>query len=434
MQDFLRRTTDDILTIMKYSTYIYGRTLKIDFREICSPKDGLSSKSVSLIKELINTDVPSNGDINRLRYLFVRERHQVLFGVGFNHCQFLDERYWNDISKIRTLRSFVGIVVDNEEFSKQTSIPVDFDFFKKLYLNYIPNIWELEDRPRNREVIIAESCLSEQSDDWCKLDGNVVFNSDDSYCRFFPPSDEESIIHSLKKCQSSVAIGLNVECHVMSAYRRFNHHIPNAVCLDTRSIHDYIFVVSGQEQEEPIIMGNRSQQRIKIPQDNKMSNKVSEVETNESAYKPAILSSLRKSVSLNRDSIDKKQSMEGDLMSIDWGDDTIESSKVSNIITNSDNFDETIEEGDCDFMKDSSDLAPMEFSAKKANTDDKPKKVLSPKAIAVCVMIILLCLTLFLVIQKTRHIPSGKEVQEKKVQMTLDSLTFDSIEHQSLQK
>ena len=42
---------------MKYKVYIYGRTLKIDFREICSPQEGLSIKTVSLVKELINTKV-----------------------------------------------------------------------------------------------------------------------------------------------------------------------------------------------------------------------------------------------------------------------------------------------------------------------------------------------------------------------------------------
>lgn len=67
---------------MKFQTYIYGRTLNIDFREICSPQKRMSPQTVSLVKEIINTDVISNGDINRLRYLFVRDSGRVLFGVG----------------------------------------------------------------------------------------------------------------------------------------------------------------------------------------------------------------------------------------------------------------------------------------------------------------------------------------------------------------
>ena len=81
---------------MKYQTYIYGRTLNIDFREICSPHKGLPAKMVSLVKQLINTDVSSNGDINRLRYLFVRDSGQILFGVGFNHRQCLPRELQTD--------------------------------------------------------------------------------------------------------------------------------------------------------------------------------------------------------------------------------------------------------------------------------------------------------------------------------------------------
>lgn len=47
---------------MKFQTYIYGRTQNIDFREICSPQKRLSPQMVSLVKEIINTDVISNGD------------------------------------------------------------------------------------------------------------------------------------------------------------------------------------------------------------------------------------------------------------------------------------------------------------------------------------------------------------------------------------
>lgn len=141
---------------MKYKVYIYGRTLKIDFREICSPQEGLSIKTVSLVKELINTDVLSNGDITRPRYLFVRDSGRILFGIGFNHRQYLKSELQTDFSRKRGLRSFVGIVVEESEFNNLISIPTDPDFFIRLYLNNISTVWDLEDRPKNRKIIIRD--------------------------------------------------------------------------------------------------------------------------------------------------------------------------------------------------------------------------------------------------------------------------------------
>lgn len=117
---------------MKHKTYIYGRTLNIDFREICSPEEGLPAQMASLVRELINTDAISNGDIDRPRYLFVRNSGQVLFGLGFNHRQYLQKELQTDFSGRRGLRSFVGIVIEESEFDSLQSIPIDTDFYINL--------------------------------------------------------------------------------------------------------------------------------------------------------------------------------------------------------------------------------------------------------------------------------------------------------------
>lgn len=222
---------------MKFQTYIYGRTLNIDFREICSPQKRMSPQTVSLVKEIINTDVISNGDINRLRYLFVRDSGRVLFGVGFNHPQYLNKELQTDFSGRRALRSFVGIVVDECEFENLQSLPICSDFFISLYLRYIQGVWHLEDRSKNRDVIISEITEQEPEDNWCRLDGNMSFNADNNVCKFFNPTEEHSVLSSIKRCTSNIIIGLNVETHVLTALRRFNVNISNALCLDTVEEH-----------------------------------------------------------------------------------------------------------------------------------------------------------------------------------------------------
>lgn len=306
---------------MRYSTYIYGRTLNIDFREICSPDKGLSPKSIRLVKELINTDVISNGDINRLRYLFVREREQILFGVGFSHRDILEKHLWTDLTRKRGLRSFVGIVIEAEEFNKLDAIPVDGDFFINLYLQYIYQVWDLEDRPKNRKAIISKISECSQAENWCNLDGNMTFNVDESICRFFHKEDENTILHSLKNCFSSIAIGLNVESHVFSAFRRFNVAIPNVICLDTQITHDDYLLVNNHRSEDisqRIRDGYKGQCKTKETRDNAMEGGS---RSDNVGRRPAILSSLRKSESLDNNSIKKRAVQDNDLMNIEWGDD-----------------------------------------------------------------------------------------------------------------
>lgn len=243
---------------MQFKTYIYGRTLNIDFREICVPEQGISQTSASLVRELLNTDVPSNGDINRFRYLFARERNQVLFGIGFTHSQLLDESMWTDLSGRRSVRSFVGIVIASDEFEKLHSLPISPEFFKELYLQYVSDIWSLEDRSRNRKVILSELSNIDPEDNWCPLDGDVDFNSANEICRFFSPGYEDRVLHSLNKCTSAVLIGLNVESHVFTSFRRQDTIIPNAVCMDTNLKHEERLLSETPQPAPPVIHGDQT--------------------------------------------------------------------------------------------------------------------------------------------------------------------------------
>lgn len=218
---------------MQFYTYIYGRTLNIDFREICTSPSGISESSKALIKQLLNTDVVSNGAITHQRYLFVREEKQVIFGVGINHLHYFDKPYQTDMSGRRGLRSFIGIVIDCEEFDEMDSIPINPDFFVSLYLKQIAEVWNLDDRPKNRRVLTSASTIIMPGTDWLTLNGTLSFNNDYSKCRFFSKNEESLVLSSLKNCRLSVMVGLNNEGHVISAAKRFNDYIPNALCDDT---------------------------------------------------------------------------------------------------------------------------------------------------------------------------------------------------------
>lgn len=196
----------------------------------------------NLVSAVINID---DRKIDRPRYLFVRDSGLILFGIGFNNSKELSEhpKLHKDCGS-RDVRSFVAIVIEACEFDNLQSIPVDKDFYINLYLKYITNIWDLPDRLKNHEAIISEISEQEPMGNWCKLDGNLSFNADDALCRFFNPTDESSILSSIKRCHSNIAIGLNVEDHVLTAIQRISTHphIANALCLNTKKEHDYEFI------------------------------------------------------------------------------------------------------------------------------------------------------------------------------------------------
>lgn len=378
---------------MRYSAYIYGRTFYIDFREICSPDKGLSQKSIRLVKELINTDVISNGDINRLRYLFVREREQILFGVGFCHREFLEKDLWTDLTKKRELRSFVGIVIEAEEFNKLDAIPIDSNFFINLYLKYIYQVWNLEDRPKNRKVIISEISECSQADNWCNLDGNMTFNVDESICRFFHKEDENTILHSLKNCFSSISIGLNVESHVFSAFRRYNVALPNVICLDTQISHDDHLLVNNQRSEDipqRIRDGYKGRCKTKETRDCAMEGGT---KSDNVRRMPAILSSLRKCESLDDNSIKKRAVQDNDLMNIEWGDDdTPNFSEQSIDISNEHQSSATLNKDN-----DSNGLSDKNIIDDKNDgvvPDDASKKAFRPRLVVL--LIILLAIVMLL--------------------------------------
>lgn len=354
---------------MKYGIYIYGRTLQIDFRDIVSPIDGLPLKSDKLVRQLINTDVPSNGNIERLRYLFVRDSDKVLFGIGFDHRQFLSEELWTDYTGKRGLRSFVGITMDLNEFEKLSSFPTDYMFYINIYLEYIKNVWELDDRPQNRVVIECQQKEIEVSSSWCKLDGTISFNHDNHKCRFFPLAKENEILKSLKRCHSSVMVGLNVESHVTSAFRRFNVNISNALCLNTVKIHDFVLCTDSNTKEET--------HRVSNPKANSWikqeTYKAEDVEQTTVSSQPALLSSLRR---VNSTNTIISGTPDETLMNIDWGDTSGNSIECANILPQHQSDEQIVDHTNRDTK--GNELSIQDYKS----TSDKsgiPKKEFRPK-------------------------------------------------------
>ena len=376
---------------MKYHAFIYGRTRNIDFRVICNSPNGVMPYTEALAKQLINTDVPSNGDINRVRYLFVEEPNQVLFGIGFNHRHVLPEELHTDSSNRRGLRSFVGIVVKKEDFYNLESIPTSFEFYIDLYKTIVLPIWDFEDRPNNQKVIISKECFSEPLDDWCRLDGDIKFNNKEGLCRFFIHSDEYRIIASLKECKSAVAIGLNTESHIITASRRFNVHIPNAVCMDTSESHDCeLLPMSSDLQPRGMCRIRHKQTSIhKVNHKNSHETYIKEDEgVVNTPTKPAILTSLKEIC--KTDSLDQRNTVYTDdsvLMSIDWGEVTpLERSTEIHPRRESEDCMEKVLRESCE-----------EYGS-EGKMSIPPKKASRPKLIMVIVllvivMIVLLCRT-----------------------------------------
>ena len=220
---------------MKYYPYIYGRTFHIDYREIvCPPAEiGIDQKIRKLVRQCINEDVPSNGLIAEERYLLTQNEQVVLLGIGFHNNMLSNKSFCFDKSGTRMVRSFVGIVMKKEDFLQCSSLPLSTEFFENIFVKYVGPRWQLPDTPMNIDSVIAGQEEALQDGIWTPQDGTIRFNEKAGICRFFPQSEKEAVLHSLKYCHSSVVTGLNTESHVGTAARRFQVDMFNAECIGT---------------------------------------------------------------------------------------------------------------------------------------------------------------------------------------------------------
>lgn len=218
---------------MKYYPYIYGRTFHIDYREIVCPPAaiGVDQKIRKLVRQCINEDVPSNGLIAEERYLLTQNEQVVLLGIGFHNNMLSNKSFCFDKSGTRMVRSFVGIVMKKEDFLQCSSLPLSSEFFENIFVKYVGPRWQLSDTPMNIDSVIAVQEEALPDDTWTPQDGTIRFNEKAGICRFFPQSEKEAVLHSLKYCRSSVVTGLNTESHVGTAARRFQVDMFNAECI-----------------------------------------------------------------------------------------------------------------------------------------------------------------------------------------------------------
>lgn len=220
---------------MKYYPYIYGRTFHIDYREIVCPPAaiGVDQKIRKLVRQCINEDVPSNGLIAEERYLLTQNEQVVLLGIGFHNNMLSNKSFCFDKSGTRMVRSFVGIVMKKEDFLQCSSLPLSTEFFENIFVKYVGPRWQLPDTPMNIDSVIAGQEEALPDGTWTPQDGTIRFNEKAGICRFFPQSEKEAVLHSLKYCRSSVVTGLNTESHVGTATRRFQVDMFNAECIGT---------------------------------------------------------------------------------------------------------------------------------------------------------------------------------------------------------
>ena len=218
---------------MKYYPYIYGRTFHIDYREIVCPPAaiGVDQKIRKLVRQCINEDVPSNGLIAEERYLLTQNEQVVLLGIGFHNNMLSNKSFCFDKSGTRMVRSFVGIVMKKEDFLQCSSLPLSSEFFENIFVKYVGPRWQLSDTPMNIDSVIAVQEEALPDGTWTPQDGTIRFNEKAGICRFFPQSEKEAVLHSLKYCRSSVVTGLNTESHVGTAARRFQVDMFNAECI-----------------------------------------------------------------------------------------------------------------------------------------------------------------------------------------------------------
>lgn len=228
---------------MKYWVFIYARTFEHDFRSICIPPANIVKKDKleEFAKQVINTDRESNGSLKNKRYAFSKFEKYILWGMGFSHemasfKQYGLEKYERDC-KPRTLRSFIGIIMEYSDFHQLDFIPYDDSFFFSLFEKYVTPYWHWPEFKGWKAINSKIEC-DNSINYGLSLNGNVQFNNEHQNCLFFPDEEERNVLSSIKNCYTNLITGLNVESHVISAVNAESSVIiNNAVCLETPQSH-----------------------------------------------------------------------------------------------------------------------------------------------------------------------------------------------------
>lgn len=221
---------------MEYQVYIYGRTLEKDFRTICSPNfaDKELEKVEKFVKMVIN-DIDSEDKTDGLRYAYLFLNDKILWGIGFNNTD-MNKDYANDC-KGRPLRSFVGILIQQDDFIYVDSIPYSLDFFKRLFDKYIVPVWDTSEY-QQWNVIPSETESFWNDELNCALVPHLQLNNDDSSCVIHPVEDSRLMIASVKQCKTNMVTNLSNEAHiVLSDAKNGNVGFCNVSCRETSNVH-----------------------------------------------------------------------------------------------------------------------------------------------------------------------------------------------------
>lgn len=221
---------------MEYQVYIYGRTLEKDFRTICSPNfaDKELEKVEKFVKMVIN-DIDSEDKTEGLRYAYLFLNDKILWGIGFNNTD-MNKDYANDC-KGRPLRSFVGILIQQDDFIYVDSIPYSLDFFKRLFDKYIVPVWDTSEY-QQWNVIPSETESFWNDELNCALVPHLQLNNDDSSCVIHPVEDSRLMIASVKQCKTNMVTNLSNEAHiVLSDAKNGNVGFCNVSCRETSNVH-----------------------------------------------------------------------------------------------------------------------------------------------------------------------------------------------------
>ena len=288
-----------------------------------------------------------------------------------------------------------------------------------MYREEIEKVWDLEDRSKNKSVIISEQYDSIPDKNWISLNGDVKFNEDTSKCHLYDITQEKTILESLKNCKSCVAIGLNNKSHIISSARRFNVFFLNAICVDTLVETDVYFKELGTKEEDKYIC--HSNPTKKPSTDGKsIKEKLNESKSHDSITESSSLHSPTV-LEMSPENKEEKQNLKresktaNNLMNIDWGDGTIDSSnkdetkEIEHIYINNPTKDLFPEEGRTFVENDKLDDFEEKDKLKKAN---RLKLII---AIVIALMVILIVLGKYCKTEQTNSKPSisGETIQMK---------------------
>lgn len=245
---------------MEQHLFIYTRTKHFDYRLVYSPDNqfvpnDIRWKFVDFVREVINEDDPTNGEIIEPRWSFYKIDNYILWGIGCRNSLLGSQDSDYTGTKIR---GFYGQIIKVSDFD-ELSLGFTIDYFKELYAEKIVSIFETK---RENEVNSIDSQWQSNVLTRVSKSIHLSLNVNSNVTRILPSNInvQEIVESALSFNEINIVCCLNNEGHARKTELcRFY----NVTIIGQNEQKDIHFTQTHEKEEEQPKKGKRDRTSVK---------------------------------------------------------------------------------------------------------------------------------------------------------------------------